>query len=52
MQRADDFHTKEADLIIKPDLTGFNKADTSQVDALITKGYEASRDVLKQHEML
>jgi len=41
-------HKKEkADLIISPDLSGFNLIDTDQVPALIEKGYEAARPLLK-----
>ena len=40
--------TKEADLLIKPDLSEFNRSDTDQVKNLIAKGYEDSKKTLKK----
>ncbi len=40
--------TKEADFLIQPDLSEFNRSDTDQVKNLITKGYEDSMKALKK----
>ena len=40
--------TKEADLIIKPDLTDFNMVDTHQVTDLIETGYYEARKMLEE----
>ncbi|MCF8399053.1 MAG: patatin-like phospholipase family protein [Bacteroidales bacterium] len=48
MQQSDKLQTKDADLLIKPDLSSFNRSDINQIDDLIEKGYEDSRKVLKE----
>ena len=40
--------TKEADFLIQPDLSEFNRSDTDQVKNLIIKGYEDSIKALKK----
>ncbi len=40
--------TKEADILITPDLSDFNLIDTDQVEDLIEKGYKDSKSVLKK----
>lgn len=39
-------HLKHVDLLIKPDLTGFDKVDTDQVSDLIEIGYKTMMDAL------
>ncbi len=41
--------TENADLLITPDLSKFNMADTSQVKDLIEQGYKDSKKLLKKH---
>jgi len=48
MQQSDKLQTVDADLLIKPDLSAFNKSDMSQVDELMKKGYEDSKKALKK----
>jgi NTE family protein len=48
MLQSDKLHTDNADLLIKPDLSSFNRSDTDQVDELMKKGYEDSINVLKK----
>jgi len=48
MQQSDKLLTEDADLLIKPDLTAFNRSDMSQVDELIKTGYKESKKVLKK----
>ncbi|MFW5804343.1 MAG: patatin-like phospholipase family protein, partial [bacterium] len=48
MQQTDKLQTEDADLLIKPDLSTFNRSDMNQIDDLIEKGYEDSRKVLKK----
>lgn len=48
MQQTDKLQTEDADLLIKPDLSTFNRSDINQIDDLIEKGYEDSRKVLKK----
>ena len=40
MQKSDRLQTESADLLLKPDLSSFNRTEMSQIDALIDKGYE------------
>lgn len=49
MQKSDRLQTKGADLLIKPDLSGFNRSDMSQTDELVKQGYEESKMVLESH---
>ncbi|MBS3807796.1 MAG: hypothetical protein KGY60_09860 [Bacteroidales bacterium] len=39
--------TREADLLIQPDSSSFNRSDMDQVDDLIEKGYKESITKLK-----
>jgi NTE family protein len=48
MQQSDKLQTEDADLLIKPDLSAFNRSDMNQVDELMKKGYEDSKKVLKK----
>ncbi|NLV19339.1 MAG: patatin-like phospholipase family protein [Bacteroidetes bacterium] len=48
MLQSDKLQTDNADLLIKPDLSSFNRSDTDQVDELMKKGYEDSINVLKK----
>lgn len=47
MQNAEKFQIEKADLLIQPDLSGFNRSDTAQVEQLIQRGYEDSKNALK-----
>ena len=49
MQQSDKFQTEGADLLIKPDLSEFNRSEMNQVDDLMKKGYEDSKKVLKKN---
>lgn len=40
--------TKEADILITPDLSEFNLIDTDQVNNLIAKGYQDSKPILSE----
>jgi NTE family protein len=40
--------TEEADLMIKPDLSGFNLYDTKQISDLIDKGYNDSKECIRK----
>lgn len=40
IQQTDKLQTEDADLLIQPDLSKFNGADTKQINELIKKGYE------------
>lgn len=40
--------TKKADLLIMPELSAFNKYDTSQAPDLIKKGYLESKEIIKK----
>ena len=48
MLQSDKLQTDNADLLIKPDLSSFNRSDTDQVDELMKKGYEDSINVFKK----
>ena len=48
MQQSDKLQTADADLLIKPDLSAFNRSDMNQVDELMKKGYEDSKKALKK----
>ena len=49
MQQSDKLQTADADLLIKPDLSAFNRSDMNQVDELMKKGYEDSKKALKKN---
>ncbi|PQJ74495.1 patatin-like phospholipase family protein [Polaribacter gangjinensis] len=42
----DTLETKNADLLIQPDLSQFNRSDTKQIQELIKKGYVDAKDFL------
>jgi NTE family protein len=48
MQQSDKLQTQNADLLIKPDLSGFNRADVGQFDDLVEKGYTYARKTLEE----
>jgi NTE family protein len=48
IQKSDKLQSKEADLLIEPNLSEFNRSDTNHVDALIKKGYEDSKQPLEK----
>ncbi len=47
LKAAAKYQTENADLLIMPDLSEFNMADTSQVKDLIEQGYKDSKKLLK-----
>ena len=47
LQASAKLQTKDADLLIQPDLSSFNRSDMDQVEALIEKGYKSSINKLK-----
>ncbi|WP_372949346.1 patatin-like phospholipase family protein [Mariniphaga sp.] len=49
LKAAAKYQTENADLLIMPDLSEFNMADTSQVKDLIEQGYKDSKKLLKKH---
>ncbi len=51
MQQSAKFQTQNADLLIKPDLSGFDRADTSQIEELIQKGYEDGIKILDEKDL-
>ena len=42
------FQTEDADLLIKPDLSTFNRSDMGQVEELMEKGYEDAKKTLEE----
>jgi NTE family protein len=48
MMTATKLQSQEADLIIKPDLSGFNMIDTEQTPDLIERGYDEAIKMLKK----
>jgi NTE family protein len=50
MQQSAKFQTENADLLIKPDLSAFDRADTSQIEELIQKGYEDAGRILEEQK--
>lgn len=51
MQQAAKLQTENADLLIKPDLSGYGRADTSQIEDLIQKGYEDALKILEDKDL-
>jgi NTE family protein len=51
MQQAAKLQTENADLLIKPDLSGFGRTDISQIEDLMQKGYEDARHILNETEL-
>jgi NTE family protein len=49
MQQSDKLQTVNADLMIKPDLSAFNRSNMNQVDELMKVGYEDSKKALKKN---
>jgi len=47
-QQSDKLLTEDADLLIQPDLSEFNRSDMDQVEELMKKGYEDSKKMLKK----
>lgn len=47
MQKSDAMQGERADLLIKPNLSEFNRSDMDQIDQLIKKGYEYTKNLLK-----
>jgi NTE family protein len=52
LRNASQQYTEEADILIAPDLVGFNPVDTHQVPALIERGYEAAQAAIKKAMIL
>lgn len=48
MQQSDKLQAVNADLLIKPDLSAFNRSNMNQVDELMKVGYEDSKKALKK----
>lgn len=51
MQQAAKLQTENADLLIKPDLSTFDRADTSQIQEIINKGYEDAMKILEDKDL-
>lgn len=49
LKAAAQYQTQNADLLIKPDLSKFSRADTTQVKNLIEQGYKDSKNLLEKH---
>ncbi len=49
MKNATSLQTRNADLLISPDLSSFNRSDTDQVEGLMKKGYEDAISMLDEH---
>ncbi|MEF8983724.1 MAG: patatin-like phospholipase family protein [Bacteroidales bacterium] len=49
LQASTKLQTEDADLIIQPDLSSFNRSDMDQVEDLIEKGYTESIDKLRDN---
>jgi len=47
LQASTKLQTKDADLLVQPDLSSFNRSDMDQVEDLIEKGYESSINKLR-----
>lgn len=47
IQQSNKLQTEDADLLIQPDLSKFNRSDMDQVEELMKKGYEDSKKMLK-----
>ncbi len=51
MQQSAKYQTENADLLIKPDLSAFDRADTSQIEDLIQQGYEDAIALLNEKDL-
>ena len=49
MQKSDAMQGERADLLIKPNLSEFNRSDMDQIDQLIKKGYEDTKALLEEN---
>ncbi|MCF8241611.1 MAG: patatin-like phospholipase family protein [Melioribacteraceae bacterium] len=49
LSNANKLQTEHADILITPDLSEFDRRNTSQVPELIKKGYDVSLPILKKH---
>ncbi|MEX2369536.1 MAG: patatin-like phospholipase family protein [Bacteroidales bacterium] len=47
-QASSELQTEKADLMIKPDLSKFNRSDMDQVDDLMEKGYKDAKKALEK----
>jgi NTE family protein len=47
-QVSSELQTEKADLMIKPDLSKFNRSDMDQVDELMKKGYKDAKKALEK----
>jgi NTE family protein len=48
LKQSDKQQTKNADLLIEPNLAKFNRSDMKQIENLIKKGYEDSKEILEK----
>lgn len=51
MQQAAKLQTEDADFLIKPDLSTFDRTDTTQIEGLIEKGYEDALIALEKIDL-
>ncbi len=51
MQQSAKYQTQNADLLIKPNLSAFDRADTSQIEDLIQQGYEDANTILNEKDL-
>ena len=51
MQQAAKLQTEDADFLIKPDLSSFDRTDTKQIVGLIEKGYEDALIALEKIDL-
>jgi NTE family protein len=49
MQASAELQTKDADILLKPDLSAFNRSNMDQVDNLMEKGYKDAKKQLKKY---
>jgi len=47
IRNATRFQTREADILITPDLSGFSRFDTSRIEKLVEEGYRAATEKLR-----
>lgn len=50
MMRCSELQTKDADMLITPNLSAFNRSDMSQIDELMEAGYNDAKDTLKNFD--
>ena len=51
MKQSTKLQTKNADILIRPDLSSFNRSDIDQVEDLMTKGYEDAKKSFKKAKL-